>query len=185
VRTHNVNKQFTHTPHITLKTQSTKNLKNPTYPCMILERANMKKQTISRSALLLISATTPLILLNLIAQATLWTPFTPSEKQVQQAFWLKNETANINTTLAFSTGGFETRSWGIITKENHKIWADAETWKWTGPVVQAAWKTTHTYDLGYLKPGKYTFTFKAWGENITTIEFIITGWQIHGKALKY
>ncbi len=99
-------------------------------------------------------------------------PYTPSPRQVELTFWTKAEAAYITVTITLYTGGYEIRDWGTVNAKDNEMWTNTEMWKSTGPTIQVVWKTTHTYSLGYLKPGAYTFTFKTWGQTVKTISFV-------------
>jgi len=142
----------------------------------------MKKATLAIGSLELMLTLMALLSFNAEARVEQWVPYVPFEKQVELAFWMKDEVAYINVTITFYSGGFEIRNWGLIIKEGHELWADSEIWRWTGPVILVVWKITHTYNLGYLKNGKYTFTFRAWGYDVKSIEFIVTGWLKRGSS---
>jgi hypothetical protein len=102
-----------------------------------------------------------------------WVPYRPSSEQVDLEFWMGNQTAYINITITFPTAGYDISSWGEVTKDGYILWANSEIWHWTGMCAQVITPVSHTYELGYLESGNYTFTFKAWGIDIKSIDFTV------------
>ena len=103
-----------------------------------------------------------------------WVPYRPSSEQVDLEFWMGNQTAYINITITFPTAGYDISSLGEVTKDGYILWANSEIWHWTDMCAQVITPVSHTYELGYLESGNYTFTFKAWGIDIKSIDFTVT-----------
>ena len=127
----------------------------------------------------------PLLALNAEAQIERWVPYVPFPGQVELVFWMEDEVAYINVTIVFYSGGFEVRDWGDLNMDRRELWVDSEIWGWTGPAILDIWELSHTYDLGHLKEGRYTFTFKSWGREVKSIDFIVRGWPRCGKILPF
>ncbi len=101
-----------------------------------------------------------------------WVPYVPFSTWVGLMFWIQNETAYVNVTITFPTAGYNVSDWGTaIIKEDYDIWADSEIWQWTGVSIQVITKYSHTYELGHLKQGNYTFTFGSWGYPVKSLAF--------------
>jgi hypothetical protein len=141
----------------------------------------MKGEVLTKGLLVLMLIVTPLLSFNVEARNEQWLSDVPFSEQVELVFWMKDEVAYINVTIVFYSGGFEVRDWGDVNTDHREFWVDAKIWRWNGPTIQVIWELSHTYDLGRLKGGKYTFTFKAWGREVKSIDFIIRGWLRHGK----
>lgn len=103
-----------------------------------------------------------------------WVPYVPYKVQVDLEFWMRNQTAYIDITITFSTSCYNISSWGEVTKDGYILWVNSEIWKWTGICAQVIWSVSHTYELGYLESGNYTFTFKAWSVDVKSIDFTVT-----------
>lgn len=127
----------------------------------------------------------PLPSFNAEAQTERWVPHVPLPRDVELAFWMKDEVAYINFTIVFYSEGFEVRDWGDLNMDHRELWVDSEIWRWNGPSILVIWKLSHTYDRGHLKGGRYTFTFEAWGREVKSIDFIVRGWLRHGKIHPY
>ncbi|NVM56432.1 MAG: Ig-like domain-containing protein, partial [Candidatus Helarchaeota archaeon] len=103
-----------------------------------------------------------------------WVPYLPFPAQVDLTTWMDNYTTYVDVAITFSTGGYNVSSWGEITNHGYGFSANSEIWQWTGGVTLAFMTISHTYELGYLESGYYNFTFKAWGNYIKSIFFVIT-----------
>lgn len=145
----------------------------------------MKREVLAIGFLVLTLTVMPLLPLNAEAQIERWVPYVPFPGQVELVFWMKDEVAYINVTIVFYSGGFEVRGWGDLNMGRHELWVDSETWRWTGLAILGIWELSHTYDLGHLKEGRYTFTFKSWGREVKSIDFIVRGWPRFGKIFPF
>lgn len=141
----------------------------------------MKRELLTIGFLVLILIVMLPLSFNANAETERWVPYVPFPEQVELVFWTRNEVAYINVTIVFYSGGFEVRDWGNVNMDGHELWVDSEIWRWSGPDIQIILKLSHTYDLGHLMRGRYTFTFKAWGLEVKTIDFIVSEWLIHGS----
>ncbi len=108
-----------------------------------------------------------------------WIPYVPSQEQwwVKEwslTYWMENETSYVDVQLVWPDTGHKVSSWGTVVKDGYNIWVDAEMWEWTGVSLLVITYESHTYDLGYLEAGNYTFTFKAWGFPVKSISFTVT-----------
>jgi len=102
-----------------------------------------------------------------------WVHCVPNSSYVNLNFWMENQTAYIKVIITFPTPCHNVSNWGEVAKYGYSLSASSEIWKWTGPCIQVIWTVTHTYDLGYLEEGNYTFTFKAWNMPVKSIEFTV------------
>lgn len=101
-----------------------------------------------------------------------WLPYVPHPDQVDLVFWTANQKAYINVTITFGDPCFNISDWGTVIKADY-VWVDSEIWHWTGGCILVLWPVSHTYELGYIEKGKYTFTFKSWGRPVKSIDFTI------------
>jgi hypothetical protein len=102
-----------------------------------------------------------------------WVPYVPQPDMVDLVFWTKNQISYINATITFGDAGYLVTDWGTVVQQDFEIWADAQIWDWTGPAALVITTFRHTYDLGILNEGTYTFAFKAWNCPVKSISFII------------
>jgi hypothetical protein len=102
-----------------------------------------------------------------------WVPCTASSKMVDLKFWMLDGTSYINISITFSCAGFKVSDWGTVMRKGYEIWADSKIWMWTGPSAQVITTMFHTYNLGCLESGNYTFTFMAWSVRVKSINFTI------------
>ena len=101
-------------------------------------------------------------------------PYVTSSEMVNLKFWMSNGISYINVSITFPDSGFGVEDWGTVVKEEYEIWVDSKIWDWTGYAFLVITTVSHTYELGYLKIGNYTFTFKAWGNDVKSINFTVT-----------
>ncbi len=145
----------------------------------------MKREVLTIGFLALVLIVMPLHPFDAEAQIERWVPYVPIPRDVKLVFWMEDEVAYINVTIVFYSGGFEVRDWGDVNMDHRELWVDSEIWRWNGPSILVVWELSHTYDLGHLKEGRYTFTFKAWGREVKSIDFIVRGWPGRGKILPF
>lgn len=108
-----------------------------------------------------------------------WIPYVPEPwqwwpKEWSLIHWTIGGISYINVTLVFPDSGYMVADLGAVVKDGYEIWVDSQIWDWTGPALMVITKDSYTYDLGYLKEGNYTFTFKVWGYPVKSISFIVT-----------
>ena len=104
-----------------------------------------------------------------------WIPYVPNSSQVKLKFWMINQSARINVTITFPTPCYNVSNWGEIKKDGYNLSVDSEILRWTGACIQVflIWSISHTYDLGHLEEGNYTFTFSAWGVPVNSMAFTV------------
>lgn len=103
-----------------------------------------------------------------------WVPYVPLSRMVDLKFWMSDRTSYINVSITFPDAGFTVSDWGTVIMEGYEIWVDSKIWDWTGPSALVITMLSHTYDLGRLEEGNYTFTFMAWGARVKSISFVVT-----------
>ena len=105
-----------------------------------------------------------------------WVPYVPEPwqwwpEEWSLLYWEKEEISYINVTLVFPDSGYMVSDWGTVVMDGSAIWVDSQIWDWTGPALAVITTRSHTYSLGFLEAGEYTFTFKVWGYPVKSISF--------------
>jgi len=106
-----------------------------------------------------------------------WIPYIQSSLMVDLKFWMSAGTSYVNVTITFPDSGYMVSDWGTVARDGGEIWVDSEIWDWTGYSFQIITTLSHTYNLGQLD-GYYTFTFKAWGNDVKSVSFTATTAQM-------
>lgn len=121
-----------------------------------------------------------------IVKAVEWVPYVPLPANVYLEFWMKNQIAYINISILFPYPCFHILSWGDLTRDGNILWVDSEIWRLAnGCPTVLMWKS-HTYELGHLEIGSYTFTFEAWGSSVKSTSFtvpVVAAVDIHPDTL--
>jgi len=93
---------------------------------------------------------------------------------VELSYWMgENEESYINVTKIFPDSSYYNVTWGNPIIEGNNVTVNVESWRWTGGASQLVITLRHTYVLGVLSPGTYTFTFKVWDTPIKNITFTV------------
>jgi hypothetical protein len=113
------------------------------------------------------------------AQAETWQPATTGfETEIK--VWTSSGNTYAKVRLTFPTGGWRA-DWGHVTRTGNDFTADAKVEHWNGAATQALTYAEHTYNLGALSGGTYTFTFKSYGVAIKSQQFdpslVIEHWE--------
>jgi len=88
--------------------------------------------------------------------------FVPWPDQVTLEYRKDGGISYIDTSIELTTSGYNVSTWGIPVSTGNNISVDAEIWRWTGVVIPVVITLSHTYNIGSLRSGQYTFTFKVW-----------------------
>jgi hypothetical protein len=107
------------------------------------------------------------------AQVDQWIPYTPHTDQVDLDYWTKNDTSYMNITVEFPSSGYNVSDWGTPNIVGDSISVNATIWDWTGIDMPLVTTKSHTYSLGNLSVGEYSFIFKAWGSRVKDTTFIV------------
>ena len=75
--------------------------------------------------------------------------------------WTSGGNAFAEARLTFPTLGYRVSDWGEVARAGSDFSVDAKVDRWTGGSGQAIMTLEHTYALGALAPGAYSFTFKS------------------------
>lgn len=102
-----------------------------------------------------------------------WVPYAPSSNEVELVFWLQNGEAYINASLTFCHNGYEVSDWGIVNNLTNNLYVNSLVWEWMSLTIPIITVVEHTYVLGNLEHGPYSFSFRAWGVPANSISFSI------------
>jgi len=102
-----------------------------------------------------------------------WIPYIPPEENVELNHLVANGVSYVNVSITFPHPEFNISDWGTPIMVGNSISVDAQIWEWTGPTMPVTTIKKHTYELGFLHPGKYNFTFMVWGQTIKSLTFEI------------
>ncbi len=101
-----------------------------------------------------------------------WIPYTPSEDDIKMELSVSDSEVNVTVFITFRHAGFNV-TWGTVSRKDNRFIANAEVYEWTGPAAQVITIKKHTYELGKLKPGNYTFEFRVNGVKMSELSFTI------------
>lgn len=73
--------------------------------------------------------------------------------------------------LTFPNTGYRVTDWGEVARNGSVFSVDAKVERWTGASGQAITTLEHTYALGALAPGAYSFTFKSYRAVVKNQQF--------------
>jgi len=105
-----------------------------------------------------------------VSATTWWGAF---KNDVALNYWSENGKSYINITISLPDPSHNVTDWGTPTINGNNIEVSAEVWKRTGGAITVLVTFHHTYDLGVLQHGDYTFTFKVWDTLVKTITFTV------------
>jgi hypothetical protein len=105
-----------------------------------------------------------------LAQTETFEPAT-SGFQTELKVWTSAGNTYARVRLTFPNGGYRISDWGQVTRSGNQFTADARVERWTGASIQMITVKEHTYNLGALEPGTYTFTFKSYGVTLGSQQF--------------
>jgi hypothetical protein len=94
------------------------------------------------------------------ASAQTWEPVSAGFN-TEIRIWTSGGNAFAEARLTFPTLGYRVSDWGEVARAGSDFSVDAKVDRWTGGSGQAIMTLEHTYALGALAPGAYSFTFKS------------------------
>ena len=97
-----------------------------------------------------------------VAQAQTWEPIS-SGFTTGIRIWTSGGNTFAEVRLTFPNTGHRVSDWGQVTRSENSFSVDARVERWTGISAQALITLEHTYSLGPLAAGAYSFTFKSHG----------------------
>lgn len=105
-----------------------------------------------------------------------WVPYVPSAYQVSFSYWRDGgNMSHVCVSVDLPDTGTEVVDWGTSSTLGHYISVDTIMYHWTGVVAPVITTVSHTYHLGNLPCGSYTFDFKAWGIPVKSFFFNVYG----------
>lgn len=75
--------------------------------------------------------------------------------------------------LTCPNAGYRVTDWGEVSRNESEFSVDAKVERWTGVSAQVITTLKHTYALGALAPGTYSFTVKIYGSVASREQFTI------------
>ncbi len=102
-----------------------------------------------------------------------WVPYAPTPSQTYLQASAGPTGVTVGVTLTFTDTGYRVLDWGNIVGSGNTIAVNAQIEDWTGLAMMAITTVGHSYDLGALAPGTYTFTFMAWGKPVESVTFTV------------
>jgi parallel beta-helix repeat protein len=100
-----------------------------------------------------------------------WVPYVPESSHVELCYHTKNNTSCIDVLIEFANSGYNVSDWGTPSIVENNVSAKTEIWKWTGMVFPIVTVYSHTYNLGKLPKGEYSFTFEVWESPVKKMAF--------------
>ena len=85
--------------------------------------------------------------------------------------WTSGGNTFAEVRLTCPNTGYRVTDWGAVVRNNNDLSVDAKVERWTGASAQMITTLEHTYSLGPLAAGSYSFTFKANGVVIKSQQF--------------
>lgn len=110
--------------------------------------------------------TIPSIFVNTVSA---YHPYTPSPGATYLLYSTSNGSSYITVYITLPHTGFSI-NWGTVVRDGDNFWVNSEVWD-LGWGLQVITTFSHTYDLGVLLRGDYTFTFKAWNTTLKSLNF--------------
>jgi len=102
-----------------------------------------------------------------------WVPYLPKAEDVNLSVNVDGDTANVYVSIVFPSAGYRVSDWGEPTGIENAYVVDVKIERWTGPSAQVITTLSHQYRIEKLRPGRYSFTFSAWGKPIKQVSFQI------------
>src|SRR5687768_9023705 len=97
-----------------------------------------------------------------VALAQTWQPISTGFT-TEIRIWTSGGNSFAEVRLTFPNTGHRVTDWGQVVRNEGSFSVDARVERWTGGLGQALTTLEHTYSLGPLAAGAYSFTFKSNG----------------------
>jgi hypothetical protein len=104
------------------------------------------------------------------ASAQTWEPVSTGVS-TEIRIWTSGVNTFAEVRLTFPNTGYRVTNWGQLARNDSDLSVDATVERWTGASGQMITILEHTYSLGPLTPGAYSFTFKSHGVVIKSQHF--------------
>ncbi|TVS10481.1 MAG: hypothetical protein EA424_25245 [Planctomycetaceae bacterium] len=99
-----------------------------------------------------------------------WTPYVPSGADVRIVSGIRSTNARVE--LTFADTGYRVADWGRVVRQGNSFVVAANVERdVTGIHVQMLTHDSHTYRLGALEPGDYSFRFLVHGQLVQHVRF--------------
>ncbi|MEW6034215.1 MAG: CARDB domain-containing protein [Chloroflexota bacterium] len=105
---------------------------------------------------------------------TAWTPQASGTPNTLAGVSFVGSVATADAAITFGSAGYRVDGWGTVTQDGSTFRADATVSRWTGPSATVMTRRSHTYDLGTVTPGSYTFEFYANGTLVKSVPFSVS-----------
>ena len=96
------------------------------------------------------------------AKAQTWEPISTGFS-TEIRIWTSGGNTFAEVRLTFPNAGHRVTDWGQVARNEASFSVDARVERWTGGSAQVVTTLEHTYSLGPLAAGAYSFTFKSNG----------------------
>jgi len=107
-----------------------------------------------------------------------WIPCTPTaeetEIEIEPYPATDTDTVVANVTITFTTTGYHVADWGTVSQDGNTFTVDIQVEMYTGISLPMITYVSHTYELGTLPVGTYTFILTAWGTYVNSSTFDVT-----------
>lgn len=134
----------------------------------------------SRRLLTLLSFSLLLLSLHPSVRAQINEPAT-SGFETEIRVWTSNGTTYAKVRLTFPNTGYSVSDWGEVVRTGNNFVADARVERYTGISGQMIVTKEHTYTLGALDAGTYSFTFRSYGTTLKSQQFdpslVVEHWE--------
>jgi parallel beta-helix repeat protein len=108
------------------------------------------------------------------AQFEQWVHCVPLPSQVTLEYRKEGGISYIDTSIELASSGYNVSDWGVPASTANNISINAEIWRWTGVTNPVVTTLSHTYNIGSLTSGQYTFTFKVWLFPVNSTTFTVS-----------
>lgn len=105
-----------------------------------------------------------------VARAQTWEPISTGFT-TEIRIWTSGGNTFAEVRLKFPNTGYRVTDWGQLARNGDSFSVDARVERWTGVSAQVLTTLEHTYSLGPLAAGAYSFTFKSNGAVTASRQF--------------
>lgn len=122
-------------------------------------------------AILTVTFLTTSVIVEVFSSLGEWVPCVPHPDMIELQYLEQDCISYVNVSITFATSGYNVSEWGEPIFDGNNISVDAKIWRWTGVSLPVIVTVKHLYNLGFLRPGEYNFTFKVWGISLKNMTF--------------
>ncbi|MEN6449440.1 MAG: choice-of-anchor Q domain-containing protein [Thermoguttaceae bacterium] len=102
-----------------------------------------------------------------------WIPDTPTSGQTRLDASPSAGGTTVTVVFTFPSAGYRVSSWGAPVCDGNTFTVNTEVKRWTGPAAQIVTTFEHSYDLGSLPLGTYTFNLLASQAAVASTAFTV------------